>query len=92
MELYLGYVYSSRCFNIKVKQIDLAPVFRQVLEDMEMLSAFTAILHVPNLSQPDHLIAVLEESDVFSKKDLSTISRKVHGHRYVILKTAQMQH
>lgn len=57
---------------------------RQVLEDMEMLSAFTAILHVPNLSQPDHLIAVLEESDVFSKKDLSAISRKVHGHRVFI--------
>jgi len=57
---------------------------RQVLEDMEMLSAFTAILHVPNLSQPDHLIAVLEESDVFSKKDLSKISHKVHGHRVFI--------
>lgn len=57
---------------------------RQVLEDMEMLSAFTAILHVPNLSQPDHLMAVLEESDVFSKKDLSSMSRKVHGHRVFI--------
>ncbi|GFG30720.1 hypothetical protein Cfor_11558 [Coptotermes formosanus] len=57
---------------------------RQVLEDMEMLSAFTAILHVPNLSKPDHLMAVLEESDVFSKKDLSALSRKVHGHRVFI--------
>jgi vesicle-fusing ATPase len=57
---------------------------RQVLEDMEMLSAFTAILHVPNLSQPDHLMAVLEESDVFSRKDLSTIPHKVHGHRVFI--------
>jgi vesicle-fusing ATPase len=67
-------------------------VFRQVLEDMEMLSAFTAILHVPNLSQRDHLMAVLEESDVFSRKDLSSMSHKVQGHRYVILKRAQMQH
>jgi len=92
VELYLGYFYSSCCFISKVKHIDLTSVFRQVLEDMEMLSAFTAILHVPNLSQPDHLMAVLEESDVFSRKDLSTMSRKVHGHRYVILKTAQMQH
>jgi len=57
---------------------------RQVLEDMEMLSAFTAILHVPNLSKPDHLMAVLEESDVFSRKDLSTMSHKVHGHRVFI--------
>lgn len=55
--------------------------FRQVLEDMEMVSAFTAVLHVPNLSHPDHLMAVLEESDVFSKKDLSNIQRKIQGHR-----------
>ncbi|KDR16528.1 vesicle-fusing ATPase 1-like [Zootermopsis nevadensis] len=57
---------------------------RQVLEDMEMLSAFTAVVHVPNLSQPDHLMAVLEESDVFTKKDLSALSRKIHGHRVFI--------
>ncbi|PNF26292.1 Vesicle-fusing ATPase 1 [Cryptotermes secundus] len=57
---------------------------RQVLEDMEMLSAFTAVLHVPNISEPEHLLAVLEESDVFSKKDLSSISRKIHGHRVFI--------
>lgn len=91
MELCLGYFYSSCCFNSRVKLIDIISVFRQVLEDMEMLSAFTAILHVPNLSLPDHLMAVLEESDVFSRKDLSTLPHKVHGHRYVILKTAQMQ-
>ncbi|XP_069674509.1 vesicle-fusing ATPase 1 [Periplaneta americana] len=57
---------------------------RQVLEDMEMVSAFTAVLHVPNLAQADHLMAVLEESDVFTKKDLSTISRKIHGQRVFI--------
>lgn len=57
---------------------------RQVLEDMEMLSAFTAVLHVPNLAQPDHLMAVLEESDVFAKKDLASISRKIRGHRVFI--------
>ncbi|CAG2064324.1 unnamed protein product [Timema podura] len=54
---------------------------RQVLEDMEMLSAFTAILHVPNLSKPEHLIAVLEESDVFSKKEISSINKKLQGHK-----------
>lgn len=59
-------------------------MLRQVLEDMEMLSAFTAILHVPNISLPEHLLAVLEESDVFSKKDLSSISHKIRGHRYII--------
>ncbi|XP_049804725.1 vesicle-fusing ATPase 1 [Schistocerca nitens] len=57
---------------------------RQVLEDMEMMSAFTAVLHVPNLSKPEHLIAVLEETDVFSKKDVATISRKIQGQRLFI--------
>nr|CAD7412325.1 unnamed protein product [Timema cristinae]CAD7431222.1 unnamed protein product [Timema monikensis] len=57
---------------------------RQVLEDMEMLSAFTAILHVPNLSKPEHLIAVLEESDVFSKKEISSINKKLQGHKVFI--------
>ncbi|KAJ9581859.1 hypothetical protein L9F63_003790, partial [Diploptera punctata] len=52
--------------------------------DMEMLSAFTAVLHVPNISQPDHLMAVLEESDVFTKKDLSSMARKIQGHRVFI--------
>lgn len=46
-----------------------------------MLSAFTAILHVPNLSRPEHLIAVLEETDVFNKKDIAEIAKKIKGHR-----------
>ncbi|XP_075236874.1 vesicle-fusing ATPase 1-like [Lycorma delicatula] len=57
---------------------------RQVLEDMEMLSAFTAVLHVPNLSKPEHLLNVLEESDVFSKKELSSIQKQIHGHKVFI--------
>lgn len=52
---------------------------RQVLEDMEMLSAFTAILHVPNLSTPEHMITVLEDSDVFSKPELKSIHKKLQG-------------
>lgn len=52
---------------------------RQVLEDMEMLSAFTSILHVSNLSQPDQLMTVLEDSDVFSKQELKSINKKIQG-------------
>lgn len=52
---------------------------RQVLEDMEMLSAFTAILHVPNLSKPEHLLAVLDNSDVFSKQELQQVARHTKG-------------
>lgn len=58
-------------------------LFRQVLEDMEMVSAFTGVLHVPNLSAPDHLISVLEDSDVFSKQEIKAIGRSVHGKKYV---------
>ncbi|XP_055712680.1 vesicle-fusing ATPase 1-like [Phlebotomus papatasi] len=57
---------------------------RQVLEDMEMVSAFTSILHVPNLSQVEHVLAVLEESDVFNKQELMSINKKLHGHRLFI--------
>lgn len=56
---------------------------RQMLEDMEMLSAFTSVLHVPNLSQPDQLMAVLEDLDVFTKQELHSIQKKTHGHKLV---------
>lgn len=46
-----------------------------------MLSAFTAVLHVPNLSKPEHIISVLEETDVFTKKDIPQIAKKIHGQR-----------
>lgn len=54
---------------------------RQVLEDMEMLSAFTSILHVPNLSTPEHLISVLEDSNVFTKQETSSIFKKIQGYK-----------
>lgn len=54
---------------------------RQVLEDMEMLSAFTSVLHVPNLSKPEHVLAVLEEYDLFNKQELFTLSKRMSGHK-----------
>lgn len=54
---------------------------RQVLEEMEMLSAFTAILHVPNLSTSNHLMKVLEDSNVFTDAELSSIKKKIHGYK-----------
>ncbi|XP_058442651.1 vesicle-fusing ATPase 1-like [Malaya genurostris] len=58
---------------------------RQVLEDMEMLSAFTAVLHVPNLSQPEHILSVLEGfDDVFTKQELSTIYKRMKGHKVFV--------
>lgn len=49
-----------------------------------MLSAFTAILHVPNLSKPEHLLAVLENADVFTKNEIQQIYRHTKGKRVFI--------
>lgn len=56
--------------------------YRQVLEEMEMLSAFTAVLHVPNLSKAEHLLNVLEASDVFTNQELKQFTHQIHGKRY----------
>ncbi|EDX01552.1 vesicle-fusing ATPase 1 [Drosophila teissieri] len=57
---------------------------REVLEEMEMLTAFTSVLHVPNLSQPDHVLAVLEHTDIFSKGEIQAIGKKMAGKRVFI--------
>lgn len=54
---------------------------RQVLEDMEIISAFTSVLHVSNLSAPEHLISVLEDSDVFTKQEIHSIAKKINGYK-----------
>lgn len=62
----------------------LFSLLRQVLEDMEMLSAFTAVLHVPNISKPEQIINVLEEYDLFNKQELSTLAKRLAGLKYGI--------
>lgn len=52
-----------------------------VLEEMEMLTAFTSILHVPNLSSPEHVLAVLEHAEIFSKGELQAIGKKMSGKK-----------
>lgn len=62
-------------------QLNVVNSFREVLEEMEMLSAFTSVLHVPNLSSPEHVIAVLEDTDIFTKSELQTVAKKMAGKR-----------
>ncbi|XP_060528083.1 vesicle-fusing ATPase 1-like [Cylas formicarius] len=57
---------------------------REVLEEMEMLSAFTAVLHVPNLSKPEHVLNVIETSEIFSNQELKQITHHLHGKRIFI--------
>ncbi|GFS60510.1 hypothetical protein NPIL_642001, partial [Nephila pilipes] len=44
-----------------------------------MLAAFTSVLRVPNLSAPEHLITVLEETNCFRKEEIAKIKRKTEG-------------
>ena len=54
---------------------------REVLDQMEMMSAFTDVLHVPNLSTSDHVLAVAKGSAVFSVPDLDRLARSLGGRR-----------
>ena len=46
-----------------------------------MLSAFTDVLHVANLSTGAHLISILKQSDAFTKEDLAKLASKLSGRK-----------
>uniref|UniRef100_V5GMF9 Vesicle-fusing ATPase n=2 Tax=Ixodes TaxID=6944 RepID=V5GMF9_IXORI len=48
---------------------------------MGMSTSFTAVMRVPNLSQAQHVLAVLEDVDCFSKEELDRIARQLEGRR-----------
>ena len=62
---------------------------RDVLEQMELVSSFTAVLHVPNLTKPEHLIQVLLGlldndngiNSCFTREEISKISKLISGRR-----------
>ena len=62
---------------------------KDVLDQMEMLSSFTAVLHVPNLTAPEHLIQVLlglseNENGIhscFTREEIAKISKLISGRR-----------
>ncbi|KAH8019800.1 hypothetical protein HPB51_022468 [Rhipicephalus microplus] len=56
-----------------------------VLDEMGLSPSFTAILRVPNLSLPQHVLAVLEDVDCFSKAELDQIAKHLGGRRLVEL-------
>ena len=54
---------------------------REVLEQMEMLSVFTDVLHVSNLSRPEHFKKILDENDAFTKQEVAALLTKLqHYH------------
>lgn len=54
---------------------------RDVLEQMEMTSAFTDVLHVANLTTGSHLMSILTQSDAFSKEDLAKLAKQLQGRK-----------
>ncbi|XP_043481586.1 vesicle-fusing ATPase 1-like isoform X1 [Leptopilina heterotoma] len=57
---------------------------KQILQDLEILSDFKTILHVPNLLTPNDLLSVLEEVDLFSKDELVNLHGKLLGRSIYI--------
>lgn len=51
---------------------------------MEMLPAFTGILHVPNINKPEQVMAILESTEVFNKQELASIAKKITGKRIFV--------
>ena len=48
---------------------------------MEMISAFTDVLHVANLNSGAHLMSILKQSDAFTKDDLAKLAAKLSGRK-----------
>lgn len=59
---------------------------KEVLDQMEMLTAFTDVLHVSNLTKPEHVQRVLEQgsSDAFSSKEAAALVSKLVADNYSI--------
>ncbi len=54
---------------------------REVLEQMEMLSAFTDVLHVSNLSRATHFSQILAGHGIFGQKDIDRMIKKLEGYK-----------
>ena len=51
---------------------------------MEMLSTFTSILHVSNLTTVEHLTTVLKETECFSESQIAQLAKKIGSRRIFI--------
>ncbi|XP_021342424.1 vesicle-fusing ATPase-like isoform X2 [Mizuhopecten yessoensis] len=54
---------------------------KDVLKEMEMASTFSAIVHVSNISTADHLMCVLDNTELFNKEEMQTLQRKTAGKK-----------
>jgi len=54
---------------------------KEVLDQMEMLPAFTDVLHVANLTQDAQLMRVIQQSNAFDPNQLAKLAEKIRGRR-----------
>uniref|UniRef100_A0A8D0CNB5 Vesicle-fusing ATPase n=1 Tax=Scleropages formosus TaxID=113540 RepID=A0A8D0CNB5_SCLFO len=54
---------------------------KDVLQEMEMLDAFSTTIHIPNISTGEHLVEALELLGSFTDKERATIAQQVKGKR-----------
>ncbi|KAI5628851.1 vesicle-fusing ATPase isoform X1 [Silurus asotus] len=54
---------------------------KDVLQEMEMLDAFSTTIHIPNINTGEHLVEALELLGSFTDAERATIARDVKGKR-----------
>ncbi|KAL8175658.1 UNVERIFIED_CONTAM: hypothetical protein K2H54_002847 [Gekko kuhli] len=54
---------------------------KDVLQEMEMLDAFSTTVHIPNIASGDHLMEALELLGSFKDKERITIAQNVKGRK-----------
>lgn len=54
---------------------------KDVLQEMEMLDAFSTTIHIPNISTGEQLVEALELLGSFTEAERATISQKIKGKR-----------
>lgn len=47
------------------------------LREVDLLSSFSTIIHVPRLTKPEHIVAVLEETHAFNDEEVNEISHEL---------------
>merc|ERR1712141_451861 len=57
---------------------------KDVLEQMEMLTTFTDVLHVSNLTRAEHFQQILTENDAFTPKEIATLVPKLQYYHISI--------
>jgi len=54
---------------------------RETLDQMEMIPAFTDVLHVANITQDAQLMRVIQQSNTFTGQDLAKLAEKIRGRK-----------